>query len=402
MRKALLHPFLVFCAVWGFVLFLYGLKWSDLQDIELSRGMAFFFTTFAVFLYVGVWFYVNPVRLYVSHGNDSYPADFSDDETPYRRWFFTWIFLSILEIAYSGGVPIYWTISGSAKTYFDFGIPTLHGFLNGLISSLSLIWFSFYQVTKKRKYLYFSLFVVVWGAIAVTRQLIIVNLFQFLVLWLATNKVKFLSVLKLLLAVMLVGLSFGWLGDARTGADKFIGLAMPSDSYPEYLPSGALWVYMYAVTPLMNLLNTINTSCGCESWFFGNTLAPLLPSFLRVALLPVDKIEKGNVVSEAFNVSTAFVDPYTDSGYVGIAIFTLVISVSTIYFWYGKTTRDLLIFSVLLQALILTIFYNHFFSLPVISQVLWIYLLVRKKPGNSSELSTASGASSTNNKFADI
>jgi oligosaccharide repeat unit polymerase len=273
--------------------------------------------------------------------------------------------------------------TGSEKTYFDFGIPTIHGFLNGLISCLSLISFYEYLTTKKITYLLLALFIVFWGVIAVTRQIIIVNLIQYMVLYFILKRPKASTIARLIIITVFIGLSFGWIGDARTGADKFINLAMPSESYPDKLPSGVLWVYMYAVTPLMNMLYTINTSCGCESAFFGNTIAPLLPSILRSLLLPTDRIEKGNVISEAFNVSTAFVDSFTDSGYVGVAIFTAIIAVPTIYFWHKTAVRDSIIFAILAQCLILTIFYNHYFSLPVISQVFWVYILFSRKRSSS-------------------
>lgn len=381
MKRVILHPLMVFALVWGLVVGTYTLHWSELQEIDVIDGMPFIYLTVGVFVIMSILFHV--IR-YVIVDDEVQPLQHQKplsvvQDLPLKRWFLLWAALTIVEIGFSGGIPIVWAITGSEKTYFDFGIPTVHGFLNSLISSLSLISFAKYLQTKERRHLVQSLFVVCWAAIVVTRQLIIVNLFQYLVLWVALNKVKPLSVIKLVFTAAVIVLVFGWLGDTRTGAEKFIGLAMPSDSYPDYLPSGVLWVYMYAVTPFMNLLHSISKDCGCESLYFGNTLAPLLPSFLRVIILPNEKIEKGNVVSEAFNVSTAFVDPFTDNGYIGILLFTILISFVTIYFWYKKSARDLFVFCVLTQSLILTIFYNHFFSLPVVTQIFWFYMIIKNK-----------------------
>lgn len=378
MKRVILHPLIVFSLVWGLVVGTYTLHWSELQEIDVTDGLPFIYMTVGVFIIISVLFHV--IRYVVVEDKLQHVQPLSVvKDLPLRRWFMLWVSLTVVEIGFSGGIPIIWALTGSEKTYFDFGIPTVHGFLNSLISSLSLISFAKYLQTKERRHLIQSLFVIGWAAIVVTRQLIIVNLFQFLVLWVALNKVKPLSVVKLVFTTAVIILAFGWLGDTRTGAEKFIGLAMPSESYPSYLPSGVLWVYMYAVTPFMNLLHSISRDCGCESVYFGNTLAPLLPSFLRVIILPSDKVEKGNVVSEAFNVSTAFVDPFTDNGYLGILLFTVLISSVTIYFWYRKSVRDLFIFCVLTQSLILTIFYNHFFSLPVITQIFWFYMIIKEK-----------------------
>jgi oligosaccharide repeat unit polymerase len=383
MRKVILHPSVIFGLVWGLVVGTYTLHWSELQRIDVTDGLPFIYLTVGVFAVMSVFFHV--IRFVVVNNEVQHAQPLSVvTDLSLKRWFALWACLTVVEIGFSGGIPILWTLTGSSKTYFDFGIPTVHGFLNSLISSLSLISFAKYLKTKQRRHLFQSLFVVGWAVIVVTRQLIIVNLFQFLVLWVALNKVKPLSVIKLVFTVAFLVLAFGWLGDTRTGAEKFIGLAMPTDHYPDYLPSGVLWVYMYAVTPFMNLLHSIKNECGCESLYFGNTLSPLLPSFLRALILPPAKTEKGNVVSEAFNVSTAFVDPFLDSGYVGILIFTIVIASATLYFWYKKTARDLFIYCVLAQSLILTIFYNHFFSLPVITQIFWFYMILKEKRKNFS------------------
>lgn len=385
MKRLILHPLVVFFLVWGLVVGTYTLHWSELQEIDVTDGLPFLFMTVGIFAVMSLFFHL--IRFVVAKDELQAPQTLSVIKNlPLKNWFIMWACLTVVEIGFSGGIPIIWAITGSEKTYFDFGIPTVHGFLNSLISSLSLISFAKYLQTKQRRHLFQSLFVIAWAAIVVTRQLIIVNLFQFLVLWVALNRVKPLSVVKLVFTAALIVLAFGWLGDTRTGAEKFIGLAMPSDSYPSYLPSGVLWVYMYAVTPFMNLLYSMSTACGCESLYFGNTLSPLLPSFLRVMILPTDKIEKGNVVSEAFNVSTAFVDPFTDNGYIGILMFTVLISSASLYFWYKKSVRDLFIFCVLTQSLILTIFYNHFFSLPVITQIFWFYVILREKSKKSSSV----------------
>lgn len=387
MRKLILHPLFVFCVTWGAVIGAYTLHWSQLQVVDISDGLTFISVALGTFVVTSVLFHAVGFTLSLRSDRREKSDDVDLSATNLSNWFFLWAGLTMLEVVFSGGVPIVWAITGSSKTYFDFGIPTVHGFLNSLISSISLIWFWQFLQTKEKKYLFRSLFVVGWAIIVVTRQLIIVNLLQFLILWIALNRVRVMSVIKLAVLVVSLVLGFGWLGDARTGADKFIGLAMPTGNYPEYLPSGVLWVYMYAVTPFMNLLYSINTNCGCESPFFGNTLAPLLPSFLRNAILPTDKIEKGNVISEAFNVSTAFVDPYIDTGYLGIVVFSAIICFATLYFWSKTSKRELFIFCVLGQSMVLTIFYNHFFSLPVITQVFWFYIIMRKRAKSPSAIS---------------
>lgn len=381
MRKIYLHPFILLLLVWGGVVYFYGLHWSELQIYDIGEAYPFLFLIFGVFFYVSILFYFIERRQYkISHNNVNIylmPNQKLELIRNIKFWFVIWLVVTFFEIIFSGGLPIIWMLLGSEKTYFDFGLPSVHGLANGLVSALSLVSFYLYMSEGDRKYLIYSMMIIVWGLVAVTRQIVIVNLLQFVIVYYMFKPPSVVGLIKSVSIFVVFVLLFGWLGDARTGADKFVGLAMPTADYPDYLPSGILWVYMYAVTPMMNLINTINFSCGCESIYFGNTIAPLLPSVIRNIFVNTDKIEKGDVISEAFNVSTAFVDPYTDLGYVGIFIFTFGMAFYLVNAWRRKDLKNLLIYSVLSQSLILTIFYNHFFSLPVISQILWINIFLK-------------------------
>jgi oligosaccharide repeat unit polymerase len=393
MRKIYLHPSFIVLAIWSLVYYLYNLGWSELISIPIEDANLFLIVLFATFLSCTLLFYFSEFATKKFDDQDSpkYSTK-SDISLPINisKWYFFWCIITIIEIFFSGGVPLGWAITGSSKTYFDFGIPSLHGLANGLISALSLTSFLIFLKSNNSKYLAISLLIIPWGVIAVSRQIVIVNIIQFSVLYFAIRPPNAIVIVRSFIILVFLLLGFGWLGDARTGADKFIGLAMPTQDYPDFLPSGVLWVYMYAVTPFMNLLNTINNNCGCESYFFANTISPLLPSILRNIIIDTSIIEKGDVVSLAFNVSTAFIDSYLDAGYFGIFVFAALISSASHYYWRRIDIKGVLVYGVLAQSLILTIFYNHFFSLPVISQVFWIYLLFKASPYETDIKSTSS------------
>jgi oligosaccharide repeat unit polymerase len=371
MNKLVLHPLFIMTITWSIVLLLYQSKWSQLLTIDLMSGDIFFYILIIVFTYIAILFVIFPKR---TVSKSQYLSDNLLAKTV-KLYFIFWCLCSFVEIIYSGGLPLIWSMTGSAKTYFDFGIPSIHGFMNSLISTVTLVSYYLYLSTKLKRYLYLSLIVFVWSIIVISRQLFVVNLLQLLILYSCINRLNLFAIIKYIFIAMILVLGFGYIGDMRSGAKNFISVAQPSDSFPEWLPSGFLWVYMYLVTPLLNLLNTFMSTKGYESFYFANTLSSLFPSIIRNVIYPDMAKEKGDVITKAFNVSTAFIDPYKDMGYIGIILFTIIIAVVINMYWYKTDKISVFIYCVLLQCLVLTVFYNHFLSLPVITQIIWLQLI---------------------------
>jgi hypothetical protein len=84
----------------------------------------------------------------------------------------------------------------------------------------------------------------------------------------------------------------------------------------------------------------------------------------------------------AFNVSSGYVGAYQDFGVLGIAMFAWLTMGGTVYAWRRQGILGSLIYAVLGQCAFFSIFFNHFFSLPNIFQILWFCIAVR---GLSSE-----------------
>jgi oligosaccharide repeat unit polymerase len=188
---------------------------------------------------------------------------------------------------------------------------------------------------------------------------------------------------KIIAVGLIIILGFGFLGDLRSGAATFLSLAQPTASYPQWLPSGVLWVYIYLTTPLNNLIYTMNTVHPVNTLLFPNTVAPLFPTIIRNLVYgqSVSSALSGELVDSAFNVSTAYVGPYQDFGALGMACFSALISLIGAFYWWRTNFRDELIYVVICQCLLITVFYDYFFSLPIITQVFWIYVFLypRKK-----------------------
>ncbi len=384
-RPWFLNPAVMFYASWLGVWFLYSLGLSNILIFPFDSVMRLEIPLLGSFLPVFLLTFFLPKRLYVS------PVILPPDqvrpvlEMRMRFWFRVWVVLTLIEIAYSGGIPILWTIFHSSKTYFDFGIPTLHGFLNGLIIAITVTRFAIGVTVNEPRNLMAAVYLGIWSLLLETRQELIVLLLEIGILFFLYRTLKPKRIAALLSMALLVIIVFGISGDLRSGGDNFRQLASPTERFPSWFPSGFLWVYMYATTPLNNLVNTYISTPPLNDPTLPNTLSSLLPSFVRKAVAGSSGSVQGDLLSDAFNVSTAYVSVVEDAGIWGIIGFSSFIALVTGLFWRKRGFRNDLIYAVLAQCLIVTVFYDHFLYLPVVSQIIWIYFFFRQTGGNLAQ-----------------
>jgi oligosaccharide repeat unit polymerase len=385
-----LHPLTIFSVVWLGVVFLYSLHLSKLlfyPTQQVVKIVLIIWAPFASVILACTLFRHILVRLYPSFRK--LPAvDFTGLERRLTVWFRVWIVISTVEIIVSGGIPLLWLIQHSDKTYVDFGISSVHGLVNSLLLSIGLCRFALFLLTGKRRHLMVPLFILVWSVAVVTRNMLLVSLIEFGVLFFRLKPVQPKTILKLAVGVVCLILAFGAIGDYRTGSSDLIRLwAQPTEEYPEWLPSGVLWAYIYISTPINNLVYTSEVVQPVNRLTFPNTSATLFPSIIRGVIYgsQLGTAESGELVASTFNVSTAYIGPFQDYGLLGIALFSMMIAAACQVFWFRRSVGDILIFSVLTQCLVLSLFFNHFFLLPVISQVLWILYFFKKQPQSRSE-----------------
>ena len=129
-------------------------------------------------------------------------------------------------------------------------------------------------------------------------------------------------------------------------------------------------------TPLNNLVNTWMSARPLGDFTLPNTLAELIPTAVRNALgmHGIASTFTGELVTEAFNVSTAYIGPMQDLGLWGVMGFSAFVAFTSGLCWLRKGFRNDLIFAVLGQWLLLSVFFNHFFYLPIIAQIGWVYV----------------------------
>jgi len=380
-RDFWIHPLAIFWLAWLLTVVLYDLHLSLLliypSDLVV-RVVAWIVVpyTLTILIYLGCRSWAPHQLLSFRLGSGWRTAKL---KRLLRIAFVIWAILTLVEIIVSGGVPLLWLIQGSSKTYFDFGIASMHGLLNSLILAIGLTEFALFALTGRKAHLWIPTFVIFWSLVAVTRNMLIVILIECAIVWAMIRGITWKTLAKASASLLALIFVFGYIGDARTGSETFRQLAEPAPNYPDWLPSGVLWVYIYVGTPINNLVNTVQTTAPLNSPLFPNATSLLFPSVLRDVIYNPSTISdavSGDLVSDAFNVSTAYVGPFQDFGMPGVVCFSIILGWLSAHFWRDRSLRGSLVYAVLGQCLAISVFFNHLFYLPVITQVVWLYLFL--------------------------
>jgi len=290
--------------------------------------------------------------------------------------FVFWAVISVIEILLSRGLPVIWLITGSSLNYMDFGLRGLHGLMNSLLLACSLFSMLLFFVTRKRQFLIIPVISFIWGVAVISRALILSNMLQILILYVYIYGFSFREFLKVAVMVLLFILVFGVIGDFRSGEfSEFVGV---TESYPSFLPSGFLWVYVYMMTPINNLYNTCLFMTPSFDLSFENTLSSLFPSFIRKLIFDTGVGQQGDLVTEAFNISTAYIGPYKDYGNFGIVILSIFYAIISFFSWRSQTLSGMITYVIIAHCLLVSIFFNWIFFLPVAFQFVWLQFMIRR------------------------
>lgn len=362
--------------IWGLVTFLYSLQLSSLL------GKVDVFKVYMIGLSIPFVFLLGFTFAYfVFNKNGKIKVmklvNIDVDKLIKKTKTLTYIFivLVIFEIIYSGYIPLFSMLSSDSISQFNFGIKSLHGMVMSFGALLFTTWFFIFYITKSKTALLWSIFILLLFALMVTRKMMIVSILQaaILIFYLRhDNKV----IIKFSLYGILTLVIFGIIGDIRTGREIFLSLSHFTVDYPEWLPTGFGWIYIYITTPIANLVSAIDMTTYF-SYDFSFTKG-LLPSFIRVVFFDVDDNAFDNEwqISGAFNIATGFIGIYKSFGYIGIFLFNFILGF--IYKILIIKTNNLVFFLITViftNITLLLLFSNNFFNLNTISQIIFVYLL---------------------------
>ena len=287
-----------------------------------------------------------------------------------------WSLITIFEIVNSGGLPIIWLLTGSGRTYEEFGIPTLHGFANALWLYLTFATFIRCQEQQKSwRVLLLLAILLLWPLLVVSRGLFTINLFQLVFFYfLTTNTRVHILTLRLLLLALAFVFAFGFAGDARA-PDFSIEQSLGFDAGEAHFAT-LLWVYSYIVSPISTLALNWENTIPQMNLLPTNTFQSLLPTVVRSAIEMKTGFEgyQGVLAHDAFNVSTAFLSPFLDWGVAGMLLMALLIGFFGHIIWKSalRNAHKIPLLCTFDTFVALTIFTNQFTGL---TSLLLLFLL---------------------------
>jgi oligosaccharide repeat unit polymerase len=389
------HPLFVFTGTWSLVFLLYGALLSGQLIYDASEFLYVYWLIILGFL---SGYFLISLAL-ISIAPNGRVCDIFKNEELFQEWFTLvgehsqeiwrrvvkistlWLLITIFEIFASGGLPILWLITGSDKTYMDFGISSVHGLTISMLLSSAIMSFFLYFATNKRRYLFLPVFALTWFIVAVTRAYIIGLVLEMFFLYILLNRITLRLTLRFAIGFCSIVLLFGIMGDFRSGSGTdslIISLGRPTEHYPEWLPSGFLWAYLYITTPLNNLLNTISQSPFSDSYSIASTFSGMFPSVIRNIIFSGESLSQGDLVDESLNISGAFLGPYLDFGLIGITAYSAIIGIISALFWLNRYKPFYTLgYAFVATTLFLTLFYNAILALPYLIQLIWFWWFLR-------------------------
>ena len=344
-RTFLLNPVVIASIVWASVVGLYSMHLSKILVYSTEDVVAISLWIWVPVTVVALLFWALSEMTLSFSRNDGgkWQPDFNLVEKRLRLWFWVWLVAAIFETIVSGGVPLLWLFQNTTKNYDSYGVTSVHGIVKSLFLAITLCRFALWVVTGEGRHLRIPVFALAWALILVDRSMFLVCVIEYVVVYLRFRNVRAATLLKIAMGGLLFILGFGIIGDLRLqgSSDVFRALAQPTDNYPTWLPSGILWAYIYASTPINNLVHTVHVTTPLHSLLFPNTLALFFPTVIRNLLYGtrVDDVLSGQLVNNAFNASTAYIGPYQDYGYLGIVLFSCIITFVCQKYWFSDSLK---------------------------------------------------------------
>ena len=289
--------------------------------------------------------------------------------------------ISVFDVIYSGGIPLYWKLSGDSRQYVDFGIPTLHGVANSIIYFLSALYvlLAYLKIVRSP---WLLLIIFIWQFLIFSRGTIMVMVVQMLSVYLIMSRPVLKRTLILVAFVFATIIFFGVAGDIRQGQNPYYGLLNDEWlSLFEVIPSGFLWIYVYLVSGFNNLL--FNAELIEPSYFPVYTFAKLVPSVVYNMLGIEKAVDSFQFVNAGLNVSTIYSGFYSDFGVFAFLPVFIIQAIASVAYGraQGGSIYALLAFSVCYQAVVFSPFIDTFFYLPFIFQffIIWHFKRVVTK-----------------------
>lgn len=382
--RLMLNPAFVYAATWLFVLLLYWLRLSELLEPLQARTVTLVLGSSLAFL---VGWMLEPWntrgRLAVLNPDLSALSSALRSPSTERRLAAAWTALALgiaFEVAFFGGAPILGAVGiGPEILYTDFGIPGFHGVMNSLFYACCALQFSRILSGSSDRTIVLTLVALGYPLLGMSRQVLMSLLLQFVLIYFTFTRPSLRVFLRVGLVLVVAVLSFGYLGDIRSGREQIMTLASPTFEYPDWLPSAFIWFYIYLCTPL----NNVNFNIDIDPNYLPlETAGTFIPSFAREGFLnALGSTRHWDLVTESFNVSSLLQSLLTDFGVGGAIVFTLLCGYgfSRMMRKSAKSPSALYAVIVLLHGIALSFFANLLFHLVFMFEIAAIWWILSRK-----------------------
>lgn len=370
-NREIFTPIKIFDFIWIVTLFLYELKLSYIQQDLSNRTLWIFIVcilSYNLASNIMYFFKIKKNQREVKHKISV------DNKIKIANYIVIIIF--IIEIIYSKGCPLFWKLTGSTKTYMDFGIASVHGALNGLVICLGA--YTLFNKKCKYKYLY-----LLFGILTLSRQVLMSIVVEAIIFNIqdVIRKQNKINYKKYIILAIIVFLVFNLLGNFRSGKDVMDIVFRPRDGY-ENLSTATMWSYSYLTFSVSNFNNLVKLTDGAVN-YGASSLSMLLPTAVLKFVHIQKNYSESYLVQSNFNASTYLPEIYLDFGIIGIAIFNIFIAILGTYIYKkAKATKSdvwLMLYAVFAHNIVFLFFVNMFLYLPIIVQFLYIPLIFSEK-----------------------
>jgi len=323
----------------------------------------------------------------------------------YKSWLFsqdiskkiknlTFVFITgyLIEVLDAGNLPIL-SLYGVGKNilYTEFGFPGIHGLFNScLFVVCNILFFRQILLPSKRRITFLIIFSLI-PLIFVSRQFLLSLFIQYVFIYFLAlsgrrKPLKLFQNIKrytrYLLTIIIAILIFGYIGDTRFSREGILSLAQPTFEYPDYLPSGLIWVYIYIASPINNLI--ANCDIVEPSYLPMELIGNLIPSFARKLFYSITGYIRTDwyLPLELFNVSSIHQKFIMDFGlFITPILYFLISYITTAIMDISRFNPKYgLVLVVILHAIVLSFFADLLFNLVFISQILiYIFYLPKLK-----------------------
>jgi len=382
------NPFFIYILGFSIAIIVYLLDWSYLFPQLTLSLLIFLIITFVISGLLGVYIHRKRVLIFYEHINQLNVG-----------WIIVLITIGYgLNFAYARQIPLFSIVNNADIDYREFGIPTFYVILATFTSFFSVYLFKCYLVEKKKRYVFYCIYLFIFPLLIVNRGAILLNMSSMIFIFLFSYKKSKIKIyFRLLMIVVVILLGFGLLGNLRTSnqVDKSqtqdindimlnLGEAKPA-FVKSSIPKTYFWSYLYIASPLANLQSVINHNKPkySVSNFLQYVNSELNFDFISKRIFSILDIEKPENIRIApfLTVSTVYATSYSYIGWWGMAAtFFFLMAVTIIYLIILKPKNPYFSTSIaiLCTFFLFCIFDNMFFFSGMSFQLVYPILLSLK------------------------